>query len=63
MITDSPATRAKLIADTVEIERSRIFGSALTISEQAGLTAALMTLDAVKLRITRMTQGKGGWIG
>ena len=62
-ITDSPSGRAKLIADTVEIERARLFGSALTLAETTSLTAALAVLDSVKLRLVRIANGREGWIG
>lgn len=58
-----PATRAKITAATVEAERARIYGAARNIAEQANLNAALMVLDAIKLRLVRAYHDKGGWIG
>lgn len=60
---NNAASRAKLTADIIEIERARIFGAALTIAELTNVTAALMVLDAAKARLVRMTSGREGWIG
>jgi len=63
MMTDTPAARARLKADLVNIERARIYGAAKTIAEQTNLTAALMVFDATRARLVRDCQGQEGWVG